>query len=128
MADIVLCELHAKVENDKTRHGSNNDYISALNTYLIPFYGNYNVDSVTQPVVNEFNALRAKKVGRELSQSAQANHNAAMNLVLDKGLSCPRVFEGGFYRQLSPAETVNAGIDYYQALLEAALKKFVNHA
>lgn len=36
----------------------------------------------------------------------------------------PMVFEGGSYRQLSPAETVKAGIDYYQALLEAALKKF----
>ena len=86
VADIVLRELHAKVENDKTRRGSNNDYISALNTYLIPFYGNYNVDRITQPVVNEFHVWRAKKVGRELSQSAQANHNAAMNLVLDKAV------------------------------------------
>ena len=40
----------------------------------------------------------------------------------------PGVFEGGSYRQLSPAETVKAGIDYYQSILEAALKKFGNRA
>ena len=40
----------------------------------------------------------------------------------------PRVFVGGSYRQLSPPETVNAGIDYYQAILEGALMKFGNRA
>ena len=75
VAEIVLRELTAKVEIDKTKRGSNNDYISAINIYLIPFYGNYNVDRITQLVVNEFHVWRAEKVGRELSQSAQANHN-----------------------------------------------------
>jgi hypothetical protein len=86
VAEIVLRELHLKIENDKTRRGSNNDYISAINNYLIPFYGNYNVDRITQSVVNDFHDWRVEKVGRELSQSAQANHNAAMNLVLQKAV------------------------------------------
>jgi integrase len=74
------------VQMDRTKRGSNNDYIRAINTYLIPFYGNYNIDRITQLVVNDFHIWRNEKTDRVLSHSAQANHNAAMNLVLDKAI------------------------------------------
>jgi integrase len=86
IAEIVLRELQEKVQMDRTKRGSNNDYIRAINTYLIPFYGNYNIDRITQLVVNDFHIWRHEKIGRELSHSAQANHNAAMNLVLNKAI------------------------------------------
>ena len=83
VAEVVLNDLERKVAIDKTKRGSNNDYISALRLYLIPYFGAYNIDRITQDVVNGFYEWRAEEVGRELSSSAQANHNAAMNLVLD---------------------------------------------
>jgi integrase len=86
VAEVVLKNLEIKVAADKTKRGSNNDYISALNNYLIPFFGSYNIDCITQRVFADFCEWRRLLVGRELSHSAQLNHNAAMSLVLDYGV------------------------------------------
>ena len=83
VAEIVQADLQAKVDADKTRRGSNNDYLSALRGYLLPYFGSYNINGITQEVFNAFCEWRRQKVGRELSHSAQANHNAALNLVFD---------------------------------------------
>jgi integrase len=83
VADIVLTDLEIKIQADRTRRGSNNDYINAIKKYLIPFFGNYNVNTITQEVFTKFCEWRREQVGRELSHSAQANHNAALNLVFD---------------------------------------------
>ncbi len=83
VAELVQADLQAKVGADKTRRGSNNDYLSALRVYLIPYFGSYNINGITQEVFNGFCEWRREKVGRELSHSAQANHNAALNLVFD---------------------------------------------
>ena len=55
----------------------------SIKTYLIPFFGSYNINRIAQQQINEFHQWRSAKLGRELSKNAQANHNAAMNLVLD---------------------------------------------
>ena len=86
VAEMVQRDLQRKIIEDGTKRGSNNDYLSAIKTYLIPFFGNLNVDRIKQQQINEFHTWRKEKVGRELSKSAQANHNAAMNLVLDSAV------------------------------------------
>lgn len=86
VAEVVLRDLEVKVAADKTKRGSNNDYISALRGYLIPFFGPYNIDRIRQEVFTDFCEWRRQKVGRELSKSAQANHNAALSLVFDYGI------------------------------------------
>ena len=83
VADVVLNDLERQVAVDKSKRGSKNDYISALRLYLTPYFGAYNIDRITQDVVNGFYAWRTETIGRELSASAQANHNAAINLVMD---------------------------------------------
>jgi hypothetical protein len=86
VAEIVQQDLEQKVDADKTKRGSNNDYLGALKTYLIPFFGAYNINRITQEVFSQFCVWRREKVGRELSHSAQANHNAALNLVFDHAI------------------------------------------
>lgn len=83
VAVVVLRDLQEKVALDKKRRGSNNDYISVINNYLIDFFGNYNIDRINQQVFSQFCDWRRKKVGKELSHSTQANHNAALNLVFE---------------------------------------------
>lgn len=83
VAEILLRDLEMKIAADKTKRGSNNDYVNVLKTYLIPFFGPKNVDRITQDVFTEFCEWRRNKVGRELSHSTQLNHNAALNLVFD---------------------------------------------
>ena len=60
--------------------------MSAIKLYLLPFYGNYNVDGIKPAVISEFHTWRRNKVGRELSGSAQNNHNAALNLIFDEAV------------------------------------------
>ena len=103
VAEIVQRELEAKIAADGTKRGSNNDYLATIKNYLIPFFGNYNVDRVTTEVFNDFCEWRRQKVGKELSQSAQSNHNAALNLVFDYAV------EKGFLTTLQRPVLKNTG-------------------
>jgi hypothetical protein len=79
VAEMVLHRLDAEIKAGTARP-STKDYVSAIRLYLIPFYGAYNIDGIKPAVVSEFHTWRSVKVGRELSGSAQNNHNAALNL------------------------------------------------
>ncbi len=85
VAEIVLRRLMDEIAAG-TAKPSAKDYVSAINLYLVPFYGNYNIDGVKPAVISEFHTWRRNKVGRELSGSAQNNHNAALNLIFDEAI------------------------------------------
>jgi integrase len=85
VAEIVLRRLLDEIAAG-TAKPSAKDYVSAINLYLLPFYGNYNIDGVKPAVISEFHTWRRNKVGRELSGSAQNNHNAALNLIFDEAV------------------------------------------
>jgi integrase len=104
VAETVQRDLEAKIAADATKRGSNNDYVATIKNYLIPYFGNYNVDRVTTEVFNDFCEWRRQKVGKELSQSAQSNHNAALNLVFDNAI------EKGFMTTLQRPALKNTGV------------------
>lgn len=104
VAETVQKDLEAKIAADGTKRGSNNDYVATIKNYLIPYFGNYNVDRVTTEVFNDFCEWRRQKVGKELSQSAQSNHNAALNLVFDHAI------EKGFMTTLQRPTLKNNGV------------------
>ena len=85
IAEIVLHRLEDQIKAG-TAKPSARDYVSAIKLYLIPFYGNYNIDSIKPSVISEFHNWRREKVGRELSGSAQNNHNAAFNQIFDEAI------------------------------------------
>ena len=85
VAEIVLRRLLDEISAG-TAKPSAKDYVSAINLYLVPFYGLYNIDGVKPAVISEFHTWRRNKVGRELSGSAQNNHNAALNLIFDEAI------------------------------------------
>ncbi|NCV32602.1 MAG: hypothetical protein EBW05_06660, partial [Betaproteobacteria bacterium] len=93
VAETVKERLEAELEAGMGKP-SYKDYISAIRLYLIPFYGNHNVDSITPAVVESFHRWRTVRLGRELSGSAQGNHNVAMNLVLDEAIKRGFLTEG----------------------------------
>ena len=57
------------------------DYISALENYFIPYFGNINIDSIDYKKLKDFDEWRINKVGRVLSHSAINNHNAGLKRV-----------------------------------------------
>lgn len=123
VAQMVLLDLERKIVESGTKRGSNNDYVSAIRTYLVPFFGAYNVDRLTQHLVNEFHTWRKLKLGRELSKSGQANHNAAMKLVLEHAIS------KGFLMESQRPALRNTGEDSGRRpdFSEAELKKLIEY-
>jgi integrase len=62
------------------------DYIQATNKYLIPFFGNRHLDTITYPVIKEFADWRLQKMKKEPKASTLGNHNSALNRIFDEGL------------------------------------------
>ncbi len=104
VAEVVLRRLEDEI-NAGTAKPIAKDYVSAINLYLIPFYGNYNVDSIKPATVSQFHVWRKEKVGRELSGSAQNNHNAAFNLVMDEAV------HRGYLTEYHRPSTKNTGAE-----------------
>jgi len=104
VAEVVLRRLNEEIQAGTARPIAK-DYVSAINLYLMPFYGNYNVDSIKPATVSEFHTWRKAKVGRELSGSAQNNHNAAFNLVIDEAI------ERGYLTEHNRPSTKNTGVE-----------------
>jgi len=104
VAKIVLHRLEAEIAAG-TAKPSARDYVSAIKLYLIPFYGAYNVDGIKPSVISEFHVWRRDKVGRELSGSAQNNHNAALNLIFDEAI------ERGYMTAYERPMTKNTGAE-----------------
>lgn len=61
-------------------------YINSIQLYLIPFFGKYNVDSITAPLLQQFDAWRTSKLGRVPASSTITNHNSALNKVFEYAL------------------------------------------
>ena len=104
VAEVVLHRLEAEIAAG-TAKPSARDYVSAIRLYLIPFYGAYNIDGIKPSVISEFHVWRRDRVGRELSGSAQNNHNAALNLVFDEAV------ERGYLTEYARPSTKNTGVD-----------------
>lgn len=63
------------------------DYIRVTNDYLIPFFGNYSITSITYSLLDEFGTWRAKKMGKAPTHSTLLTQNAALNRVFDEAVT-----------------------------------------
>jgi hypothetical protein len=104
LALTVLDRLIKEIKAGTARP-SEKDYVSAIKLYLIPFYGAYNIDKITPSVISEFHVWRKEKIGRELSASAQNNHNAAFNRIMDDAI------ERGYMTEYMRPSTKNTGAE-----------------
>ena len=60
-----------------------NDYITAINKYLIPFFGKYNINTIGYEELQAFGTWREKEMGRKPVASTVTTHISAMNRVYD---------------------------------------------
>lgn len=65
------------------------DYTFAINKYLIPFFGQYEVGKITVELINDFESWRISEMGKIPMASTKRNHASAfirvMNLARDRG-------------------------------------------
>ena len=60
------------------------DYITAIERYLIPFFGKYDVANIDTKALIEFGKWRTEQLGRKAHHSTINTHNTALNRVLDE--------------------------------------------
>jgi hypothetical protein len=65
------------------------DYIFAINKYLIPFFGAYEVEKITTEMLADFDAWRISEMGKVPMASTKRNHASAyirvINLARERG-------------------------------------------
>jgi integrase len=60
------------------------DYITAIDKYLVPYFGGYDVSSIDAKALVDFGKWRTEKLGRKAHHSTINTHNTALNRVLDE--------------------------------------------
>lgn len=60
------------------------DYIAAIDRYLIPYFGKWDVVSIDVASLQKFDAWRTEQMGRKAAHSTINTHNSALNRVLDE--------------------------------------------
>jgi integrase len=80
------------------------DYIAAINNYLDPFFGKYNITSIDYALMKEFAAWRTAKQGHEAKASTISTHNSALNRIFDEAM------ERGYMTKSQVPELKNKGV------------------
>lgn len=85
VAAACIKDLEAEQSAGRSRRAAE-DYIYALKSYHIPFFGSVNVGAIDGKLLAKFDEWRSKKLGRTPKKSTIQTHNAAMKRVFDYGL------------------------------------------
>ena len=85
VARLAIEDLQAQIASG---HGKPvyNDYMTVIKKYLIPFFGNYNLNSIGYEELKKFGVWRVKTMGRSPVLSTITTHNSAMNRVFDTAI------------------------------------------
>lgn len=83
VADYTIKRMQDALETG-TGKQSYKDYISALLIWLVPYFGNTDVDKIDLKALTAFDQWRTEKNKKPFSQSGINNHNAALNRVFDE--------------------------------------------
>lgn len=86
IAEAVRSDLESQV---KVGAGKSvyKDYITVINRYLIPFFGNRNIDAIDAEMLSQFSAFRRESMGREPAKSTINTHSAALNRIFDEAVA-----------------------------------------
>ncbi len=100
--------------HNKTGKRTYRDYMFAINKYLIPFFGKYEIGHITRELIADFESWRISQLGRDPMASTKRNHASAyvrvINLARDRGYigynqSVPILDSKGKRSQSRPAFT-----------------------
>ena len=79
----------AQATDNKIGKRTYRDYIFAINKYLIPFFGKYEISQITNELLGDFESWRIAEMGRIPMASTKRNHASAyirvINLARDRG-------------------------------------------
>lgn len=86
VAQLVVADLRKQLDAGVGKKVFR-DYITAIETYLIPFFGTKHVNNISFVELKEFAVWRASKMGREPKASTITTHNTALNRVFEEAVN-----------------------------------------
>lgn len=85
IAKLATKRLEDEAANDRGLR-KHKDYLTVIDKYLVPFFGNYNVTSIDYQMLTEFDLWRIEQMGKKPSRSTLQTHNAALNRIFDEAI------------------------------------------
>ena len=82
VAKAVADNLQAQLDGGKGKVVFHT-YITVINKYLIPFFKNYNINSIDYEALVKFDEWREKEMEKKPRASTITNHNTTLNKVLE---------------------------------------------
>ena len=82
VAKVVAANLQAQLDGGKGKVVYQT-YITVINKYLIPFFKNYNINSINYESLVKFDEWREKEMEKKPRASTITNHNTSLNRVLE---------------------------------------------
>ena len=86
VAKVVAENLQTQVDSGKGKVVFHT-YITVINKYLIPFFKNYNINSIDYDALVKFDEWREEEMGKKPRASTITNHNTTLNKVLEYAVS-----------------------------------------
>jgi integrase len=78
----------AQATDNKTGKRTYRDYTFAINKYLIPFFGQYQVGQITNELLTDFESWRISEMGKMPMASTKRNHASAYIRVINLARDC----------------------------------------
>lgn len=85
VAKLALKEMETKTASGDGKI-SYEQYKRIIEDFLIPFFGNRDIDNITPKVLQEYAKYRDEKVGKELAYSTVRKHNVALNRIFEEAV------------------------------------------
>jgi integrase len=85
VATLALKEMEKKTDAGDGKV-SYDQYKRITLDYLIPFFGNRDIDNITPKVLEEYARYRNEKVGKELAYSTVRKHNVTLNRIFEEAI------------------------------------------
>ena len=87
IAKLAKQQMQDELANPKMKAPvSFNQYIKIIDDYLIPFFGNKNIDGINFEVLDQYEEWRTEQMGRAPAYSTVRKHNVTLNRVFDKAV------------------------------------------
>ena len=81
---IALDEIESLKRLQSISDQTRRDYIYILTNYLIPFFGKYQIDEITDEIISDFASWRISKMGRVPAKDTQRYHSTTYNRIIKR--------------------------------------------
>jgi len=101
VAKLVVARFNNDMKYLGRGSASFKEYIQIIDKYLIPFFGNYNIENIDYDLLESFDEWRINRMTKVPARSTILNHNATLNHIFNEALKRKYITESHKPRLIS---------------------------